>query len=84
MEGAGSRELLQREQRAQDPFPRVGGQLPGLDQPAKLITRLERDLDRGHQLQLGERDRLAAPSLLDRRLRPLPGTGNPVEDLSDP
>ena len=56
----------------------------GLDQTAKLITRLARDLDSWHRLELRERHSLAAPSLLDRLLRPLPSTGNPVENFSDP
>ena len=80
----GAREFLQREQRARDPFASVGRKLAGLDQLTKLVTRQARDLDRRHRLELGERDRLAAPSLLDRILRPLPGARNPIEDFSDP
>jgi hypothetical protein len=49
---AGPRELLQREQRARDSLPRVGRKLTGLDQPTELITRLARDLDSRHRLQL--------------------------------
>lgn len=64
--------------------PRVGRRLSGLGQLAKLITRQVRDLDRQHRLQLGERHRFAAPSLLDRLLRPLPGPRNPVEAPRSP
>jgi hypothetical protein len=39
--------------------------LASLHQLAKLVTRQARDLDRRHQLELGERHSLAAPSLLD-------------------
>lgn len=44
----GSWELLQYEQRTRQTFPRIGWKLPGLDQTAKLITRLARDLDSRH------------------------------------
>jgi len=78
------RKLLQGEQRARDAFPRIGGKPAGLDQAAKLITRLARDLNSWHRLKLGERHRLTAPSLLDRLLCPLPGPRNPVENFGDP
>src|SRR4029077_6865814 len=39
--------------------------------------------DRWHRLEIGERHGLAAPSLLDRLLRLLPRSGDPVENLGD-
>ena len=44
---AGTRELLQRKQRAENPIPRVSRKLAGLDQLTKLVTRQARDLDIG-------------------------------------
>lgn len=81
---AGTRELLQSEQRACDALPRVCREMAALNQRPKLITRLARDLDSRHRLELVERNRFPAPSLLDRFLSPLPSPRDPVENFSDP
>lgn len=45
---AGSRELLQRAQRARNSLSRIGRKLTGFDYLAKLVTRQARDLNDRH------------------------------------
>ncbi len=79
--GTEARESGERCQRASDPFPRIGGKAVRGDESFEILDGGRAHLDRGHGLEVIERDGPARPGIVDPFSRSLERTRDAIEEF---